>query len=52
MEDKTASEIHYIAAGVKKDCLTLIEKFTENKTYDFNIFLNIWKEMKFPFIFG
>ncbi|XP_069668916.1 snRNA-activating protein complex subunit 1 [Periplaneta americana] len=42
---------HYIAVGVKTDCVNLLEKFTATKSVRFQEFLKIWKEMKFPCIY-
>lgn len=41
----------YLADGVKEDCDKLLEKFSHLQSYDFNDFLKVWKEMKFPFIY-
>jgi len=41
----------YIAAGVKTDCQTLLERFTATGSVRFKEFVKIWKDMNFPCIY-
>jgi hypothetical protein len=44
-------DYQYIAAGVKTDCQTLLERFTATGSVRFKEFVKIWQDMKFSCIY-